>query len=500
MSFPVAFKWGAAAAAFQIEGGDRNDGRGLSVWDVFCEKEGAVFGGHDGRIACDHYHRWKDDIALMRELGLQAYRLSISWPRVLPNGLQGVNEEGLRFYDQLIDGLLDAGITPFVTLFHWDLPYELQCQGGWLNPKIADWFAGYAGLIADRFGDRVRHWMTLNEPQVYLSLGYREGVHAPGLKLGWRDVLRCVHHSLLAHGRAVQVLRERCKLEPIIGWAPVGEVSYPVTHEPEDVAAARRQTCSASERNLWNNTLFSDPILLGQYPEDALRTWHGEFPAFTPQDMRLMHQKIDFYGVNIYRGKPVRCGIDGMAVPADCEPGVPINASYWNVTPAALYWGPRFIYERYKLPIYVTENGFSGLDWVSLDGQVHDPQRIDFTRRYLMELGRAIEDGVDVRGYFHWSVMDNFEWDQGYRQRFGLVHVDYRTQKRTPKDSAKWYASLIRNGGVDLKPAHQVTLFPPPSRFRRNGAAVADDGGDVLRMRGLDGIASSNPSALEASE
>ena len=312
--------------------------------------------------------------------------------------------------------------------------------------------------------------MTLNEPQCYLGLGHRDGTHAPGLKLGWMDVLRATHHSLLAHGRAVSVLRERCKAQPIIGWAPVGEVHYPVSHEPEDVAAARCRTFSASEKNLWNNTLFSDPILLGHYPEDALRTWGKDFPAYTQNDLKTIHQKIDFYGLNIYRGTPVHCGPDGKAVAADPEPGAPINAFHWNVTPSALYWGPRFIHERYNLPIYITENGFGGLDWVSLDGEVHDPQRIDFTRRYLLELGRAMDEGVDVKGYFHWSLMDNFEWHEGYRQRFGLVHVDYRTQKRTPKDSAWWYASMIRSNGRELKTSPDVTLYPPPARFRRSGS------------------------------
>jgi beta-glucosidase len=474
MSFPSSFVWGAAAAAFQIEGGSDDDGRGLSVWDMFCRKEGAVFSGHDGKVACDHYHRWQDDIQLMQDLDLQAYRLSISWPRVIPNGTGTVNEKGLAFYDRLIDGLLEAGITPYVTLFHWDFPYELYCRGGWLNPAAPEWFARYTEVIADRLGDRVKHWMTLNEPQVFLALGHREGVHAPGLKMAWMDVLRATHHSLMAHGRAVQVLRQRCKLTPSIGWAPVGEVHYPVTHEPEDVAAARARTFSAGEKALWSNTLFSDPIFLGHYPEDALRAWGKDFPAFTESDMKLINQKIDFYGLNIYRGKPVRCGSDGKAVAVDFEQGAPINAFHWNLTPSALYWGPRFIHERYDVPIFITENGFSSLDWIATDGKVHDPARIDFTRRYLQELGRAMDDGVDVRGYFHWSLMDNFEWNEGYRQRFGLVHVNYQTQKRTPKDSALWYASVIRSNGRELRTVPSLELFQPPARFRR-GAAVAPE-------------------------
>ena len=224
MSFPEGFTWGAAAASYQIEGRGRDSGRGLCIWDMFCRKESAVCHGHDGEVACDHYHRWRDDIQVMKDLGLQAYRLSVSWPRVLPNGTGAVNERGLAFYDQLVDGLLDAGITPFVTLFHWDYPYELYCRGGWLSPDSPQWFAEYTQVLAERLGDRVQHWITLNEPQVFLTLGHREGIHAPGLKLAWMDVLRAMHHSLLAHGRAVETLREHCNRTPVIGWAPVGAV------------------------------------------------------------------------------------------------------------------------------------------------------------------------------------------------------------------------------------------------------------------------------------
>ena len=452
MSFPAGFTWGAATAAFQVEG-SADGGRGPCVWDMFCRKEGAVHGGHDGRIACDHYHRWRDDIRIMKELGLQAYRLSISWPRILPEGEGAINERGLEFYDRLIDGLLEAGITPFVTLFHWDYPYELYCRGGWLNRQSPQWFARYTQIVADRLGDRVRHWITLNEPQVFLAMGHREGTHAPGLKLAWADVLRAMHHALLAHGRAVQTLRERCTLTPAIGWAPVGAVHYPVTRETRDVDAARRRVLAADGKTLWGNTLFSDPVCLGQYPEDALRTWGADFPRFTAAEMRQIHQPIDFYGLNIYTGQPVRAGEDGSAVEVERAPGTAINASHWAIEPPSLYWGPRFIYERYGLPIYITENGLSSLDWVALDGAVHDPQRIDFLRRYLRELARAIRDGVDVRGYFHWSLLDNFEWAEGYRQRFGLVHVDYQTQKRIIKDSGRWYAELVRSNGAEIAQA-----------------------------------------------
>jgi beta-glucosidase len=262
-----------------------------------------------------------------------------------------------------------------------------------------------------------------------------------------------MHHCLIAHGRSVQVLRERCKLPPIIGWAPVGVVAYPASDDAADVDAARRRANAADQKTVWSNTLFSDPVCLGTYPESALRAWGRDFPKFTRSEMEQIHQRIDFYGLNIYRGTPVKSDGNGGAIDVAMAPGSPINAYHWAVEPPSLYWGPRFIYERYKLPIYITENGMSCLDWVALDGGVHDPQRIDFTRRYLRELRRAMGDGVDVRGYFHWSLMDNFEWADGYRQRFGLVHVDYQTQKRTIKDSGYWYARNIASNGGDLDEA-----------------------------------------------
>jgi beta-glucosidase len=460
MDFPKGFVWGAAAASYQIEGAAHEDGRGLSVWDMFCRKDGAIFSGHNGDVACDHYHRWREDLKLMKEIGLKAYRLSISWSRVLPEGTGKPNEQGLQFYDHLIDGLLEAGITPYVTLFHWDYPYSLYCRGGWLNRESVEWFAAYTKLIAHRFGDRVSHWMTLNEPQCFLGLGHHDGVQAPGLKLAWMDVLRAMHHSLLAHGRAVQVLREHCARTPVIGWAPLGEVKFPATHSADDIDAARTRTMAADSRDFWNNTLFSDPICLGHYPEDALRVWGRDFPKFTHADMDLIHEKINFYGLNIYRGQPVSAGADGEITNPPREPGNPTNAYSWTIDPSSLYWGPKFIYERYGLPILITENGFAGLDWVDMDGAVRDPQRIDFTRRYLVELARVIDEGVDVRGYFHWSLMDNFEWADGYRQRFGLIHVDYTTLRRTLKDSARWYAGVIRNNGSELGAAETPAVVP----------------------------------------
>src|SRR5688500_18979117 len=401
----------------------------------------------------------------MKELGLQAYRLSISWPRVLPSGTGDINERGLAFYDQLVDGLLDAGITPYVTLFHWDYPYELYCRGGWLNPDSPRWFAEYTQVIADRLSDRVRHWITLNEPQVFLTLGHREGLHAPGLKLAWMDVLRAMHHTLLSHGRAVATLREHCKLPPVIGWAPVGAVQYPVTNAPGDVEAARRKVLAADERTLWANTIFSDPVCLGHYPEASLRAWGADFPRVTDADMRQINQPIDFYGLNIYNGQPVRADGNGSAVKVDGTPGAAINAFHWPIEPPSLYWGPRSADGPYRLPTCTPESGPPALAGVALDGQVPGPQRSASTRRYLRELSRAIRDGVDVRGYFHWSLMDNFEWAEGYRQRFGLVEIDYATLARRPRPSAALYAKIAAARAIDA--ATWEAHGAPPADARR---------------------------------
>lgn len=450
MAFPTDFTWGAAAASYQIEGAAYEDGKGLSVWDMLCRQPGRVWSGHTGEVACDHYHRYEEDITLMRDLGLKAYRLSISWPRVLPEGRGAANEKGLAFYDRLIDGLLAAGITPFVTLFHWDFPYELFLRGGWLNPDSSDWFAEYTRVVVERLSDRVRHWMTLNEPEVFIGLGHQIGVHAPGLKLGWAEVLRAGHNALLAHGKSVQAIRAAAKTPPLVGYAPVGSVAYPASDSPADIAAARQAMFSVPDRNLFCNVWFADPIFFKRYPEDGLKLFGADAPPVGAGDMDIIGQPLDFYGVNIYQGMAVKAGEDGRPVLIPHAVGHPQTANRWFVTPECLRWGPRFLYERYQLPVYITENGLSNVDWVSLDGQVHDPQRIDYTARHLRALHQAMQDGVDVRGYFHWSIMDNFEWAEGYKERFGMVFVDFITQQRVPKDSAIWYKNVIASNGANL--------------------------------------------------
>ena len=451
MSFPEGFAWGAATASYQIEGGACEDGKGLSVWDIFCRKQGAIWSGQTGEVACDHYHRCQEDVALMKQMGLNAYRMSVSWARVIPQGVGQVNPKGLEFYDRLVDELLAADILPFITLFHWDYPYELYCRGGWLNPDSPDWFAEYAGVMTEALSDRVTHWITQNEPQCFIGLGHQTGSIAPGDKLRFGEVLRGAHHALLAHGKAVRSMRARAKRDLVIGYAPVGCVKIPATDAPEDIEAARRATFEVSARNCSNNTWWTDPVFKGCYPEDGLELFGEEAPHVGEGDMETICQPLDFFGVNIYHGQYVRAGTNGRPEEAPLPMGHALTAYRWPVTPDALYWGPRFFHERYGLPVFITENGMSGIDWVALDGKVHDPQRIDYTRRYLRELLRATRDGVDVRGYFHWTLMDNFEWAQGVKERFGLIHVDFPTQKRTLKDSALWYSKVIASNGAALE-------------------------------------------------
>ena len=461
-TFPAEFVWGSATASYQIEGAAREDGRGPSTWDVFCRRPGAVFEGHSGDVACDHYHRYRDDIALMRELGLQAYRFSIAWSRVLPEGCGQVNPAGLAFYDRLVDALLEAGIQPYCTLFHWDLPQALQQRGGFVNRDIADWFADYTSLVAQRLGDRVKLWVTQNEPQCYIGFGLGSGIHAPGLKLDLSDTLVAAHNSMRAHAKAVRVLRSTVP-GARIGYVHAAQLARPESASAADLEAARTSTFAVRDRAHTNNSWWIDPVLFGRYPEDGVRLFGSEMPRFSASDMDELQQPIDFLGLNIYRAETFRAGADGRPEALPVPPGYPRSGVDWQpITPDALYYGPRFFHERYKLPLWITENGLPTRDQIFLDGQVHDPQRIDYTHRVLLELRRAMRDGANVEGYLAWSLLDNFEWQDGYKQRFGMIYVDYQSLRRVPKDSFHWYKRVIASRGAALAgefavPIHEVT-------------------------------------------
>ena len=451
MTFPSNFTWGVASASYQIEGAPAEDGKGLSVWDMFCRKSGVVWRGQNGDVACDHYHRWRDDIKLMKDLGIKAYRFSISWPRVLPDGIGRVNPKGMDFYDNLVDALLDACIEPWVTLFHWDYPLALYHRGGWLNRDSADRFSEYATAVARRLSNRVTHWMTHNEPQCFIGLGIERGEHAPGDKLRFDEVLLATHHTLLAHGKAVRAIRANARVTPAIGISMVGGVCTPATESAGDIEAARKAMFRTVERTAFQTAWWADPIFLGHYPADGIKMFAEAIPKIHPGDMETISEPLDFYGANIYHGYPYKADTGGEPVAVPLQAGYPkTTQDFWPVTPSSLYWGPRYLYERYKVPIIITENGHQNADVIFLDGKVHDPQRIDYLNRYLLELKRAAADGVPVKGYFQWCFTDNFEWAMGDAIRVGLVYSDYPTQRRIPKDSAYWYREVINQNGSNL--------------------------------------------------
>ncbi|WP_404421554.1 GH1 family beta-glucosidase [Nibricoccus sp. IMCC34717] len=458
--FPESFCWGAATSCFQIEGALDADGRKPSIWDKFSNVPGKTFRGHGGEPGCDHYRRYREDVQLMKAMGLKAYRFSIAWPRVMPDGTGAVNAKGLEFYSNLVDELLAAGITPFVTLYHWDLPWALHLRGGWLNPDSPKWFADYVAAVVDKLGDRVENWFTLNEPQVFIGIGYGAGWLAPGLKLSLEENLLAGHHALLAHGRAAQVIRARAKRKPRVGWAPVAVSYYPETETPENIEAARLATLSVGEpgahtpeevhRMTWNSAWWMEPVYRGEYPQEAWKRLERFVPAIGPDDMKLISQPLDFFGANHYHGDPVVADGKGGWRKVDTATGNPTTTMKWDTTPRSIYWAAKFFNERYKLPVYFTENGTATTDFVAPNGEVHDGGRVEYVRNYLRELRRAVADGIDVAGYFYWSLMDNYEWAEGYAQRFGIVHVDYATQKRTVKDSGKFYSGVIASRGANL--------------------------------------------------
>ncbi|OLF17318.1 GH1 family beta-glucosidase [Actinophytocola xanthii] len=446
--FPDGFLWGVATSAYQIEGGVDADGRGPSTWDTFCARPGSVLGGDTAAVATDHYHRHDEDVALMTELGLGAYRFSISWPRVLPAGWGEVNQAGLDFYDRLVDELCAADIAPAVTLFHWDTPQVMEDAGGWLARDTANRFADYAALVGGRLGDRVKLWMPLNEPMVLTLFGYALGVHAPGWQLMFK-ALPVAHHQLLGHGLATQALRAAGASG--IGIANHHTPVWPASAAPADQEAARAYDALVNE-------LFAAPVLLGEYPTAELA---AAMPGPVADDLLVISTPLDWYGVNYYQPSRVgapRAGagaavVDGSTMP-DGLPfdlpaieGYPLTDFGWPVVPDGLREVLVTLRSRYGAalpPVYVTENGCAYGEQPDGEGRVGDARRIEFLAGHLHAARQAIDEGVDLRGYFVWSLLDNFEWAAGYSQRFGLVHVDYETLVRTPKDSFHWYRELIR--------------------------------------------------------
>jgi beta-glucosidase len=496
VSFPENFTWGAAASAYQIEGAWDEDGKGASVWDMFTRQPGRIWEGHTGDTACAHYHRYREDVALMSQIGLRAYRFSVSWARVLPNGTGRPNEKGLDFYDRLVDELLAHRIEPWVTLFHWDQPYALFLRGGWLNPESPKWFARYVGAVVDRLSDRVSRWITVNEPQCFIGLGHLSGEHAPGLQLDLQEALLAGHHCLLAHGRAVATIRERARSTPRIGCSLPGTTYYPVTDTPENIKAARQASSAIYPDGVWNNRWWGDPIVLGSYPEEGLRVYGRAAPRFSAADFNIIRQPLDFYGCNIFHGVPVEVGPDGNPVSASLPPGHPHSLYLWKQTPEALYWGPRFLADLYKLPIVITENGMSGLDVVDHEGRVHDSNRIEFMSKYLLQLRRALSEGIDVRGYFCWSIMDNFEWQEGYKHRFGLIHIDYATQQRTLKDSALWYRDVIFSNGAALDRFAASDGPPPPYLIGETTRYIDAHLGEPFKIKDVATLLRCHPDSL----
>ena len=448
--FPAGFVWGAATASYQIEGAAREDGRGESIWDRFSHTPGKVLNGDTGDVAADHYHRYREDIALMKQLGLKGYRFSIAWPRILPDGVGAVNEAGLAFYDRLVDALLEAGITPFVTLYHWDLPQALQDrQGGWLSRAIVEQFVHYADVVSRRLGDRVRYWATFNEPRIFITHGYMQGQDAPGLA-DEASGPQAAHHVLVAHGMATPVLRQNAGPDAQVGIVYALSPVEAAGDHPETLA---RQRVLDAYINRW----FVEPVLLGSYPDELADAPGFSSLAIEPGDMDAIHTPVDFVGVNYYsriiigQGQPETAPV----TPVDLEDSEGKAAEYtamgWEVYPQGLYNTLKRLHDRYRPPaLYVTENGAAFHDEIAPDGRVHDERRTAYLREHFRMAWQAIQDGVPLRGYFVWSLMDNFEWTQGYSKRFGIMYVDFATGNRIIKDSGYFYQQVIaRNGLAD---------------------------------------------------
>jgi beta-glucosidase len=455
VKFPEGFIWGVATSAYQIEGAVNEDGRGASIWDTFTHTPGKIDGGGTGDVACDHYHRWREDIDLIAGLGAGAYRFSIAWPRLFPTGRGPLEPRGAAHYDRLIDALLERGIEPVVTLYHWDLPQALEDEGGWLSRDTVERFAEYARACYDSYGDRVKWWLTVNEPWIVGLLGYLHGLHAPGYKHDVRGEVSCFHHLLLAHGRAVQELRKSGRGGKVgipLSLAP----HYPFSDDPADVAVT---WASDGYVNRW----FLDPVLKGTYPDDMRTRYEailGPLDFIREGDLETIATPSDYLGVNYYARRVMRAVAGGDPYPwevvvlgdADVTgggtAGVPMTEAGTEITPDVFTDLLVRLNDDYGVPIMITENGAVFADGPGADGRVHDERRVQYIKAHLVAVHRALSRGVDLRGYCYWSLLDNFEWALGYAQRFGIVYVDYETQERTVKDSGRYYAGVMRANEV----------------------------------------------------
>ena len=445
LTFPKGFRWGTATSAYQIEGAVNEDGRGRSIWDTFCKEPGKIRDGSNGDVSCDHYHRYKEDVALMKGLGAATYRFSIAWPRVFPNGRGKANPAGLAFYDRLADELLAQGIEPWATLYHWDLPQALQDKGGWERRDTALDFADYAAVVAAKLGDRVTNFFTLNEMASFIEHGYGLGIFAPGLKLPDGRLAQARHHAVLAHGLGVQAIRAAGHVGTRVGPAENLTVVLPAFEIPAHIRAAEVATREF-------NAGYLTVMMEGRYTDAYLKELGANAPKFVDRDLEIIASPVDFVGINVYTPGPYVLSSEGtpgyqmMKWPKS----YPHMASSWlRLAPEVLYWAPRHMARLWKpAEIYISENGTSSKDKPDRGGEVYDLDRVMYLRNCLSQLHRATREGVPVRGYFLWSLLDNFEWADGYATRFGVVRVDYTTQQRTPKLSAAFYKEVIARNGV----------------------------------------------------
>jgi beta-glucosidase len=443
-SFPQNFLWGAATAAYQVEGAVNEGGRGRTIWDTFSHTPGTTFNGNTGDVADDFYHLFPHDVQLMKAMGVKAFRFSVAWSRIFPDGTGEPNQAGIDFYNRLVDSLMTAGIAPFCTLYHWDLPQTLQDRGGWENRDTAKAFADYAGFTSRFLSDRVKHFMTMNEMRSFVELGYGQGIHAPGLRLDARRLAQLTHYVVLAHGLSVQSIRAHSKPGIEVGIADNAQACTPIIETPEHIEAARRAMRE-------QNAMFLTVIQEGRYTNSYLQKLGNNAPKFTADEMDIIKTPLDFVGLNVYQPTYVRAdnSVKGYEI-VGCPASFPhMDSSWLYVGPEALYWVPRLVHELWKVnALYITENGASSDDQIAPDGQIYDSDRIMYLRNYMTQLRRATAEGVPVKGYFLWSLLDNFEWADGYKKRFGIVYVDFKTQKRIPKLSATYYKDVIQANSV----------------------------------------------------